>query len=179
MEEKKYNVYILSFPNNKKYIGITTQKPQYRWNNGKRYKYNKEMYNDIQKFGWQNITKEIIKTEINELEAEKIERKLIQQYKSNQKKYGYNIQNGGKKGNNIVSNITKIKIKNKLKNTRHGMAIYKMKPVDMFDINNNFIKHFDSITDCQNETGIRKQYISLCCLGKKNNINGFIFKYNK
>ena len=37
MENKKYCVYKHIFPNNKVYIGVTCQKPEYRWRNGKGY----------------------------------------------------------------------------------------------------------------------------------------------
>ena len=178
MEKKKYSVYILTFPNNKKYIGTTSQKPKYRWKNGNGYENNFLMYEDIKKYNWENVKKEIILDELDEKTAYEIEKKLILQYKSNQEKYGYNIQNGGKIGNNIVNDKTKEKIRNTLKGTRHGISLYKMKPIDVYDENDNFIKHYQCMTDCQNEMGIRKQYISLCCKGLKDKVNGYKFKYS-
>ena len=38
--------------NNKVYIGITGQKPELRWNEGKGYKYNSHFYAAINKYGW-------------------------------------------------------------------------------------------------------------------------------
>ena len=39
------------FPNNKKYIGITKQTPEKRWENGKGYKHNNYIQNAINKYG--------------------------------------------------------------------------------------------------------------------------------
>ena len=47
-----YSVYIHTFPNDKKYIGITSWKPELRWGaNGANYK-NPYMVNAIKKYGW-------------------------------------------------------------------------------------------------------------------------------
>ena len=55
-----YTVYMYITPNNKKYIGVTCRKPEYRWNNGKGYEPNKHFYNAILKYGWENIKHIII-----------------------------------------------------------------------------------------------------------------------
>ena len=38
-----YKVYIHIFPNDKIYIGVTKQKPEYRWRNGTKYSDNQYM----------------------------------------------------------------------------------------------------------------------------------------
>lgn len=92
-----YTVYMHICPNNKVYIGITARKPEYRWNNGKGYKNNKHFYNAIQKYGWENIEHKILYTNLSENDAYKIEIELIKQYRSNNRKYGYNNSTGGEK----------------------------------------------------------------------------------
>ena len=52
---ENYKVYMHIFPNNKVYIGVTKQKPEYRWRNGTKYNDNQYMKNAIQKYGWGNI----------------------------------------------------------------------------------------------------------------------------
>lgn len=47
-------------PSNKRYIGITSQKPEIRWANGKGYSYNKHFYRAIQKYGWDNFEHRIL-----------------------------------------------------------------------------------------------------------------------
>lgn len=93
----KYNLYMHIFPNNKVYIGITSQKPKYRWGkNGKGYAYNqRRIFNAIKKYGWGNVKHKILFTNLTKEEAELKEIELIAKYKSNNPKYGYNIENGG------------------------------------------------------------------------------------
>ena len=68
-DEIKYCVYMHIFPNQKRYIGQTCQKPERRWNNngsgylGKRKngEYKQPLIaNAIQQYGWENIKHEIL-----------------------------------------------------------------------------------------------------------------------
>ncbi len=94
--KKEYKVYMHIFPNNKVYIGMTCQEPKKRWGNGKNYSENKYMKNAINKYGWKNIQHKIIATNLTKEEAEELEIYFInEKYKSNNRKYGYNIENGG------------------------------------------------------------------------------------
>lgn len=92
-----YTVYKHIFPNNKVYIGVTCRKPEYRWDNGKGYYKNGQsrMYNAIQKYGWENVKHEILFENLTKEEAEQKEIELIEQYKSYNDKFGYNITKGG------------------------------------------------------------------------------------
>lgn len=82
--EKSYYIYKHTFPNNKVYIGKTCCKPKYRWGiDGKRYWHNKEMYEDIQKFGWDNIKHEILYDGLTNEEASQKEYELVEEYKDN------------------------------------------------------------------------------------------------
>ena len=110
----RYSVYKHTLPNMKVYIGITSQKVQYRWNNGYGYKRQPYFMQAIKKYGWDNIKHEILFENLTKEEAEQKEIEMIAFYKSNQKKYGYNIANGG----NVVGTIsedTKQKISEALK----------------------------------------------------------------
>lgn len=98
--DKEYCVYLHTFPNGKKYVGITKTKPEYRWNNGKGYHY-QPVYNAILKYGWGNVTHEILCNGLTKEEAETKEKEYIKLYKSNEKLYGYNIAEGG----NVPSGI--------------------------------------------------------------------------
>ena len=90
-----YKVYIHIFPNNKVYIGITRNRTDIRWANGKGYKSQKVMSNAINKYGWENIEHKVLYENLTKEEAEQKEIELIAYYKSNQRQYGYNIENGG------------------------------------------------------------------------------------
>ena len=92
-----YIVYMHTCPNGKKYIGITSQAPERRWQKGKGYAYgsNPYFYNAIEKYGWENIKHEILFRDLTKEEAEQKEIELIKEYKTSQRKYGYNIDLGG------------------------------------------------------------------------------------
>ena len=93
--EENYTVYKHIFPNNKIYIGITSKRPEIRWNKGKGYKLCPLMNKAIQKYGWKNVKHEILFTGLSKKQAEEKEIQLIKEYKCNNGKYGYNIENGG------------------------------------------------------------------------------------
>ncbi|MBR4486076.1 hypothetical protein IKS57_01730 [bacterium] len=82
-----HKVYVHKFPNGKKYVGVC-QSCEDRWRNGQGYAYNKKMYDDIKKYGWENIEHKILlETSDNEL-AYKLERILIDEMEL--VKNGYN-----------------------------------------------------------------------------------------
>ena len=74
----KHKIYIHKFPNGKKYVGVC-QCPADRWANGKGYAFNKEMYEDIQKYGWDNIEHKILLEVSDNKLAYEIERVLIEE----------------------------------------------------------------------------------------------------
>jgi group I intron endonuclease len=90
-----YSVYLHKLPNNKKYVGITKMEPKIRWRNGNGYKNNVLFYRAILKYNWENIEHTILFTGLTKIEAEQKEIELIKYFKSNNRNYGYNIENGG------------------------------------------------------------------------------------
>lgn len=93
--ENKYSVYKLIFPNGKSYIGITGKSLYERWKNG--YGYNKHMpvRKAIDYFGWENVNKECLFSNLSKNDAEQKEIELISFYKSNNRVFGYNVLPGG------------------------------------------------------------------------------------
>lgn len=139
LQRNNYIVYKHIFPNSKVYIGITSQKVNKRWSNGRGYKGSTLIYNAIQKYGWSNVKHEILFNNLTKEEAEQKEIELITKYQSNNENYGYNISNGG----NCIGTLseeTKNKIrkahkgfqhseetKNKISETKKGKAIEALK----------------------------------------------------
>lgn len=82
-------------PSGKLYIGITCKKPEYRWNRGEGYKTNVHFYNAIKKYGWDNISHEIIADGLSKEDACNMEIDLIARYRSNDPNIGYNKSTGG------------------------------------------------------------------------------------
>lgn len=87
-----YIVYKHTAPNGKVYIGITGFDPEYRWlNNGRGYKTQTTFFNAIIKYGWINFRHEVLFDGLTKEEALDKEEELIQQYKSYDRRYGYNV----------------------------------------------------------------------------------------
>lgn len=95
----KFYVYIHICPNNKRYVGITRQNPKKRWSNGNGYKKNAHFTRAIDKYGWDNISHQVIEVD-TESEMFYLEKYLIAFYNSNNPEFGYNNSLGGERGNN-------------------------------------------------------------------------------
>lgn len=91
-----YTVYMhLNIINNKKYIGITSRKPELRWQNGTAYRNNKHFDAAIIKYGWNNFNHIILEKNLSEKEAFEKEKYYIQLYKTFDRRFGYNKTLGG------------------------------------------------------------------------------------
>lgn len=96
MRDKKYLVYKHTAPNGKAYIGITSQRnPLRRWQHGVGYRTQEYFARAIAKYGWDAFTHEILFEGLSKEEAEAKEIQLISELKTNDRDYGYNIENGG------------------------------------------------------------------------------------
>lgn len=108
-----YTVYKHITPSGKIYIGITSMKPEKRWDNGNGYR-TQVFYYAIQKYDWKNIHHIIIADGLSKEQAEDMETYLISLYKSNCPDYGYNVERGGN-SNGKCAEVTKVKISKSLK----------------------------------------------------------------
>ena len=129
-EERKWCVYIHTSPSGKKYVGITSQKPNQRWKQGKGYmKRNDDgsyaqsaMAHALTKYpDWNLWQHEIALENATEEEAKQLEVELIQFYKTRDADFGYNMTDGGEGtvGKN-VSDETRQKISDALKGKMAG-----------------------------------------------------------
>lgn len=109
MKENKINglIYkITNLINNKIYIGQTIRPLSERIDDYKRGKTNNYLKNAFSKYGWDNFEFSIIDTAETTQELNLKEINYILKNKSNNKKYGYNIEAGGK---NSIPNIETLK----------------------------------------------------------------------
>lgn len=179
-----YIVYKHIFPNDKIYIGITCRNPKTRWRNGKGYYTNIYMQNAIKKYGWKNVEHEILKTGLSKEEACDLECKLIEEYKSNIREFGYNIESGGIK-NKELSKETCEKLSEINKKQRYKWS----KKVFQYDLNGNFIRTWYCIMDAIRALNLplrARDDITCCCkcadYGKNLNVRltayGYIWLYD-
>ena len=135
-----YSVYKITAPNNKCYIGMTSINPVTRWAGGHGYENNKEFWEDIVKYGWDNFRREIILTTENEDEAHEKEIELILFYDSVNPKYGYNKR--------VVSN-----------------TIHSSKKIGVTCVNTN--RKFRSLKKASVYAHTSEQYIKETCENKR------------
>ena len=95
---RKHTVYMHKTKSNKVYIGITSMKPEYRWNHGEAYKSNKHFYKAIMRDGWENIEHKIVAKDLSKDDACRLEQELIKKYDSTNTLKGYNNSTGGEGG---------------------------------------------------------------------------------
>lgn len=93
-----YKVYVhVNKSNGKKYVGITKQIPEHRWQHGCGYKYNNNTYfwNAINRYTWDGFEHLILEDGLSFEQAKAKERYYIALYKSNLPEFGYNLTMGG------------------------------------------------------------------------------------
>lgn len=122
MEEKTYYVYKhTNKTNGKVYIGITCQKPKYRWKKGKGYMENLHFSSSINKYGWDGFDHEILYSGLSEKQAKVLEVSLINYYNSTNRKKGYNVSMGG--------DIASDESKKKMSESHKGLQVGERNPM--------------------------------------------------
>lgn len=93
-DDNTWQVYRHTSPSGKIYIGITSKHNiQQRWRYGTGYNSCRHFDNAIKKYGWNNITHEILLKDVSESEAKYTEKYLIRWYKMHD--ISYNLTDGG------------------------------------------------------------------------------------
>ena len=202
---KKYSngywkVYVhINKKNGKRYVGITSQKPEYRWNYGKAYYTNPHFASAINKYGWDRFEHIVLFDYLTEEEAKSKERELIALWKTQDRLYGYNTSAGGEGTSGFVpsaelrqrwseirtgmkrSEETKRKLveagRRTFEKSRQALAEAKYKPVKMFTKEGVFIRQFGSILEAENEIGASCKHVSDVCKGRRKTCAGYIWQY--
>lgn len=161
----KYTVYRHTSPSGKMYIGLTRQKPERRWQNGIGYIDNPYFYKAIKKYGWDNLEHEIIASGLSIDQACQLEIELIKKHKSNNRKYGYNIADGGQ----IVHNAAQ----------RKGSMNHKSEAVIRIDLETGETTRFESMNQAASLLGISRQGIGKAVRGSDGAVTymGYLWKY--
>lgn len=90
-----YTVYKHTSPSGKVYIGITSKRPEQRWDKGRGYKHCPYFSAAINKYGWEAFKHDILAEGLTKEEAERQEVELIARYRSTDRRFGYNADKGG------------------------------------------------------------------------------------
>ena len=176
-----YCVYMHVAPNGKKYVGITSLKPEVRWANGEGYHTQTVFYRAIKKYGWDNFKHIILEEKLSFEQACKRERYYIKKYKTNLNRwqhpsYGYNRDDGGCASSNVGIPLTETH-KEKLRNNKHNLN--KRTPIDYFDLNGKYLGTAMTYNEAQNITGVKKTNILKVVKGRQLRASKYIFRYHK
>lgn len=155
MTEKTY--YIYKHTNNlngKTYVGCSTN-PVKRYRQGRGYSYNRLFSSDINTYGWENFSHEILTTATDKETASALETHFIALLKPEYNKYH-------------ASNTHEKKL-----NTKHS------KPVLQLSQTGEVLNTFPSAAEAERETGIHYSAISYCCSGSRKTAGGFRWKFKE
>lgn len=153
-------IYCYTSPSNKKYIGQTIRTLALRaGKDGIGYQSCSYFYRAIQKYGFSNFQVEILE----EIPLERLnerEKYWIQKYQTQELEYGYNLKPGG-----VIQNFqTRENFKSKHK-------------VLQYDLQGNFIREYESLSQAAKEQGIIYQAISQCCRDEIEYYKDSIWRY--
>lgn len=182
-------VYIHTSPSGKRYVGITSQKPEQRWRNGNGYRNNEYFFRAIEKYGWHNFAHEILYTGLSEDDANRMEEKLINDYDLTNPKNGYNLHTGGL--HHKSSDDTRRKISESRKGRyggkdnpffgkKHSEETLKQmrKQVEKYSLDGEYIETYLSVKDAAKSVGADSSEIVKVCKGKRKVCAGFQWKYS-
>jgi len=114
-----YSLYCITNKiNGKKYVGVTKKEPHLRINEHRRGQYDNLIAKAIKKYGWENFEWKILATTECNVEADNLEKQLINEHRTYYKNgHGYNMTYGGDTGawKRDMSDEHKAKIKQALK----------------------------------------------------------------
>lgn len=182
-----FHVYKLTSPSNKIYIGITSNLPKRRWNNGNGYRNSTYIKHAILKYGWENFKHEIIASNLSKEEAINLEIKLIKELNTTNPNIGYNITLGGEGTFGYFhSEETKMKISQKLKGkkkpprsekVRKSISEKLSKPILQFSLKGEFIREWKNSVEIKKLSPSLGRHANECCNGKRKTAGGYIWKF--
>lgn len=192
--------------NGKRYVGITSQKVEYRWNYGEGYKNSPHLYAAINKYGWDGFEHIILFDYLTEQEAKSKEIELIAMWKTQDNRFGYNVSAGGEGASGyrpseevrrkLSASRTGLKRSEETKRRMSENSVFrcpdrrdearrkisesKYKPVIATSVDGSSTQTFKSITHAVKELGLsnsQRIHISDCCNGRRNTTGGYHWKY--
>lgn len=162
--KNNYSVYVhTNKTNGKRYVGITRQDPPRRWQKGAGYA-GTYFGNAIRKYGWDGFAHDVLATGLTKESACEMEIRLIAEYKTADKKHGYNISKGGDTCDVITG-------RRGLDNPRHQRV--KMIDKDTGEV----LQIYPSQTAAAEDLGISRKGITKACVGTNATYMGYRWEY--
>ena len=204
-----YTVYVhKNLKNEKYYVGCTSREPKERWASGWGYKFNTQMWKDIQNSDWNTDWQHGILGKFeNKDEALKYEAFLIAMLGSIENGYNTSSYSGGTYKRSEVTKRKMAESKSGENNPWYGktftedhrkkisdsmtgkvfteehrkhMSESKPKnPVLQYSKTGDFISEYSSIWEASRQTTCNAPHICDCCKGKRKSTGGYIWKYKE
>lgn len=162
--------------NGKSYIGQTKcEDLTRRWTGGHGYAATPYFSRAIKKYGWNTFTHEILETGIaSQDEANAKERFYIALYRSNEKKYGYNVQSGGQ----YTGELSK-EGRQRLHERFYGANSPRAKAIDVYTLDGKFLKTFSTGKEAAQYLGCSIGYLSGKCSMKSGTVKNHIVHFHE
>ena len=188
--------------NGKRYVGITSKpKVEHRWNEGRGYSKNPRFYSAIKCYGWDGFEHDVLLTGLTKDEAITAECALIERWKTNDLKYGYNMTTGGDgtcgyhPSNDTRQKLSELRRKENLSEEtlsrrsaglkgrkftdehKRKIGVGNSKPVMMLSKDGKYIRSFSSAHEVEISLGVSHTHISQCCHNKRKGAGGYLWKF--
>lgn len=146
--------------NGKLYFGITKTSTRRRWSKGKGYKTQHVFGRAIEKYGWDGFEHIILYTGLSEAEAKQMEIDLIREFRTQDRRYGYNITAGG--------DDTPI--------VRGGDSPVS-RPILIFNLDGSFDAEFPTLTEAAEYLGVSRGTVCEVARGHRGTTAGHFCMY--
>lgn len=190
-----YVVYIhQNKTNGKRYVGITNNTSKRWYGKGKKYENCPRFWSAIQKYGWDNFTHTVVVRGLTLEESNAEEQRLINEYQTQDRERGYNINPGGdfvptmlgkkhkestkqimreKALGRVVSEDQKRRHSERMTGKMVGSKNHKSKAV----VCTTTGEIFESQAIAARTKNVNQSKISLCCQGKRTHTHGLKWAY--
>ena len=160
-----YSVYVHTNKiNGKRYVGVTMQVPERRWQKG--YGYVGTPFGDaIAEYGWNAFDHQVILGGLTKEQAFKKEIELIAAFESNNPDYGYNVSAGGY-ADDCIPKLCGL-------DHWHHASVRAVDPLTGL-----VVYEFDTQTEAAKVLGISRKGITKACRGQCQTYKGLIWEYS-
>ena len=175
--ERKWIIYMYTFPNGKRYIGKTSTSLKDRQGGANWAGYNNciVLMKAVEKYGIENIKQEILFEDIMTDEySSRLEQTCILLFKANCRRFkdpqcGYNTTDGGEGTiGHRHTEESKRKMSESKKGKQTGGEHPNSKPIYCIELDRVFV----NAVEAEQYTGVSRKTISLCCLRKNKSTRG-------
>lgn len=181
-------VYMYTFPDGMKYIGVTKNSIETRRDCG--YQHNKPLQAAMRKYGWRNVEKTILEELLDAEEAFQREKYYISLYHTDSPDVGYNVSHGGKdtfrglahteEHKKYISKLLTGRIVTDEMRERYKEGHSKERiPVCSINEDGTIAKHYQSMGEAAADVGGHKTNISRACTKKGKWYKGYQWAFDE